>query len=243
MAEVFHITHDANNWNEYDSGVPPGGSKVALSVASALGGSVYGLGVDVSAAGISFIEKDLSGISNSATTIRFGFRLDLNSIVLNTSSSETLFQIIPGGGLEFCDAIWLTENGSGGFYIEVENIDDGGSPRSPITTANLPNGDITIEIVWEKPASTSSNDGVCTIYVNGVSSVTDTTLDNFDNFEDVTGGAAPDNNLVLDLGSSGGGSDSGTLYIDEFIIRDDDTQIYPVPGFDGYDLVLGGGQV
>jgi hypothetical protein len=242
MAEVFHITHDANNWNEYDSGVPPGGSKVALSAAAALGGSTYGLAVDVTAAGISFIEKDLSGISNSATVIRFGFRMNLNGIALTASSAETLFQIIPGSGLEFCEAIWLVENGSGGFYIEVDSLDDDGSPRELDSAGTLPSGDITIEIVWDKPASTSSNDGVCTIYVNGVSSASITTLDNFDNFEDVTGEPSPDNNLVLDLGSSGGGSDSGTLYIDEFIIRDDDTQIYPVPGFDGYDLVLGGGQ-
>lgn len=241
MAEVWHITHDANDWSEYDSGVPPGGSKVALSVASALGGSVYGLAVDVTASGISDIEKDISGISDSATTVRFGFRLNLNGIVLTASSAETLFFLKPGPGESFSDGIWLRENGSGGFNIEVNTVDDDTSDRD-INSATLPNGDITIEVVWDKPASTSSNDGVCTIYVNGVSSASVTTLDNFDNFEVLTGSPSPDNNFVLNLGESGGGADSGTLYLDEFIIRDDNTPIYPVPGFSGYDLVLSGGQ-
>lgn len=238
MSEIFHITHDANNWNEYDSGTPPG-AKLALSVASALGGSVYGVALDVGGAGTSPLRKSTDAINNSATYIRFGFRLNLNTTVMDSGTAEQLFELNPTvGGLEFCTAIWLRDNGGSGFNIEVENANDGGSSYPDINTAgDLPSGDITIEVAWEKPASTSSNDGVCTIYVNGVQSVTITTLDNFNNFADMANAS----DLKLDAVSTGGGSDSGLLYLDEFTIRDDSTPIFP-DDFSGYDLVIGGGQ-
>ena len=78
-----------------------------------------------------------------------------------------------------------------------------------------------MEIYLRRESSNGSDDGVLTIWLDGVQLGTRSDVDNYATF------------AIMDLVRIGavGGIDagtSGTLYLDEFVMRDDNTEIGPV---------------
>lgn len=239
MSELYHYTFDSNDFSEFDNA--PGGTRLSTSTDAKLGGSTAGVKWDF--AGTAGNGDDqLTALNNAAVTIfRVGFRFDLNTLALDTSASIRLFDTQTNSGY-IPLRIYIRDSGSGEF-CDVDAQEDDEVTFKNVASAPLPSGDITIEVVLQQATTTSSNDGVCTVYVNGVQEDQDSTLDNNTIFEDML-----DGNTIFYLDSNKGGTGSGIAYYDEIIIRDDSTQIYPPPtslrflGFDAdsEDLYISG---
>ncbi len=79
-----------------------------------------------------------------------------------------------------------------------------------------------VEVLVTYASGPSANDGVMTLWVDGSQQGTDTTLDLYNTTKpnEARLGAV----VGIDSGTS------GTFYLDEFVLRDDDTEIGPVSG-------------
>lgn len=226
MAQIVHLTHNAGDWSEYDSGAD--GDRIFISANAGLNGTAEGIEIDQtgSAGGGGAFEVHAGG--SPATIWRLGFRFDLNT--LSISSGGELGRIIFLDGVSGSWSGILLKNSGSGVFISAEVDADAGSPTYVVDTGPFGSGEFTYELVIEKASTAIANDGKLTSFVNSIQANQTTGLDIFTGFEDMR-------DLHADEGV-GSGSLSGICYLDEIIFRDDSTPIF----FSGYDLVLGGGQ-
>jgi hypothetical protein len=220
MAEIFHITHDAGNFGEYDTA--PTGSILQVQAAAGLNGTDYG--IEKSNPGGGAADGDLSiDLSTASSVFRIGFYADLNDVSFSTPEDD-LIMYLQGdfNGYEF--RIILADSGSG-FFIRVDTAEDDFSENFLDTTAGgLPSGEFTVEVVWTRASSAVANDGICQILINGTQANIVSNLDMFDSWDDI---AATFTNFIISVDLHAGMT--GSFYYDEIILRDDSTPIYPPP--------------
>jgi len=210
MAELVHITHDSDDFSEWDSKI---GSGIATSAGAALGGSAFGVEA-TPALSASFATWSADpGVALDA--LRFAARFDRNTLALSAGTTALIMALTWNDLLK----IYLKED-SGFYKIHIESEEDDTSVQSATSTATVPAVEVTIEARILRASSDVASDGAAYVYVNNTEYVSLTGLDNYDNYNNWDLGNFAIYNLVS------GGSPSGTWYIDEFFVRDDDTQIF-----------------
>ena len=213
MSEIFHLTHNNGTWSEYDSA--PAGSDVAIAAAAGMGGTAYGVkfDADIGTASAAFFTSP--AISGSATYFRFGFYLNKNTIAAaaNNILLGSFADIEAGGNDVIAFNIRRT---LGNIKLEVD-IEAGVAFLDGDT---LSAGELKIEFVMQKESAPAANDGIATLYINNVLKDQVLLLDNGAMFTNMASGS----NLTLRKDEII--ATTGNIYVDEIILRDDNTPIF-----------------
>lgn len=205
MGELFNVTHDAGNLNEYDSTVTDSGD-LSSSAGSALAGTANGMQalIDDTTA--------IYGVKNGITTTddyRIRFYFDPNSASGNTNDAVKLWE-------NDVHWIWATYNGSV-WQLTLNGYNDSYGTHST-SSYSITDAEHYIECHFHKSASAAANDGTMELFVDGVSQESVTGMDVFNVWDndmiDAKFGA-----VTVD------GAVSGTMYFDEYVMRDDSTEI------------------
>lgn len=213
MAELFNITHDAGNLNEYDSTVTDSGD-LSAEIAAALAGTVEGMSALIDGTGAIYGQKDEVS-PNTSETIRFRFYLDPNVLTMANNDNFAMVRAFSSANRVIC-SINLRFN-SGNYQIRTFYGYDLNS-TDILSDEIVSDAEHYVEILVTRAATSGSVDGSIEIWIDGVSQASKADIDNFDQFSDydyARMGAA----FGIDAGTS------GTLYLDEFVMRDDNTEI------------------
>ena len=170
-----------------------------------------------------FGDFDEASVTFAAGTVnaimRFGFRLDMNDWTDGGGTANpTDFIIIqnnPTGDMLDIDFI-----GQGGGTIDLRFMtEDDAAADHTVTYSNLTSSSDTWEVRIAQAANASSSDGTMEVFRNGASVGSATGIDNFNIYPGLQSAA-------LTVFAIGGEGDSGSFYIDDITLRDDDTAIF-----------------
>lgn len=211
MTELFNITHDAGNLDEYDSTVIDGGD-LSAHVDAALGGSTSGLKCVIDDT------TSIYGVKEQADPgtgkLRYRVYIDPNGL---TMAANNKFVIVNhrsdvASAVTQLEYIYQT-----GYKLRLEiNDDDGWADND--TTGVITDAMHYVEVNVVQASSAVASDGSVQWWVDGVDQGIVTGLDNYHNFAGMSGfrvGGA----FGIDSGTS------GTMYIDELEANDDGGEI------------------
>lgn len=215
MGEIFNIRHEVD-LSEYTLTVV-GGGDLSQAVAAALGGSAGGMKAVVNDTGQLYGQKNFS---HSADDLGFRFYLDTNGISIALNDTFTAGGLLRDntGGVSVVRT-QLNHNGAD-YRIRFVVIDDSGTTSSGYVV--ITDAEHFIEVHAEKSTGAAANDGRVRMWVDGALEETVAGLDLW------TGFAALDRGR-LGIGPGLDPVTNGTIYFDEFVLRDDDTEIGPIP--------------
>lgn len=200
FAEDFE-TNDFSNWPQTVST----GTSLNITTGAALEGT-YGLEFDVVPSSSDELRNEV--LSIGGTTQRFGFRLDLNDLSLATSAMiDELFRMNNAGG-DVQLIIRLVEDT--GIKVRVIAYDGAFNPYTVTSAAQ--SGEITVEV--------KVTDTVVELFINGSSVGTDTAA---------SGLSLSSVEVLILNGAGGGGSNTGTFFVDDIQFENTDTELFP-PG-------------
>ena len=207
MAEIFNIQLETD-LSEFDSTVTDGGD-LSQDAAAALAATSGGLSCLIDDTTLIYGQKDFTQLTSQY--YRFRFYIDVNTLNVADYLSPALIR----AGADNLIAAYL--NSDQHLYIRYRN--DAGTWFNT-TAADVSTGEHRIEVLVQYASSAIASDAIITFWVNDAQIDQDTGLDIYDL-------AKPDN-ARLGANAINAGT-SGTHHLDEFILRNDDTQIGPVP--------------
>ena len=214
MAETFEITHDTDDFSEYDSTVLDSGD---LSTGTpGLASTTAKMEALIDDTTAIYGHKDFPQLASSA--YRFRIYIDINSLDIPSNSNFSICQILNGANGRA--AINLRRNFADTAYeIDAVAINDSAGGDD---TGNYEISDALhyIEVLLEYASGAAANDGAITLWIDGVEKEELGGLDIFDI-------SKPDGARLGATKNIPAGT-AGTLYLDEFVLRDDDTEIGPV---------------
>lgn len=198
-------TGDGSKWTESFSGM-------TVNMASALEGTY---GVEASAGDSGEANKTFNA-TTVAGVCRLAFRWDFNDLTL--SAAEEIPQAIsflgnPSGDILDVD---ILENSGNTFVFKL--YDDSDVAHS-VTTGVISSNNDTWEIVITRATNDTSNDGSFEVFKNGVSVGSQSGIDNYDRYGQIS-------SCQLLLTFFGLGGSSGSAYFDDIVFRDDNTPIF-----------------
>ena len=211
MAVIFDIDHEAGNLSEYNSTVTDSGDLSAHADA-ALAGTGYGLNCLIDGTGSIYGQLTLS---STYTDFRFRFYFDPNSLTMGQYEAFHVAFIYTSASPWSVARIAYTATGE----LVFEPFNDPGN-LSP-NYAAITDAPHYIEVYGHRAATNVSADGTYEWWVDGVSKSIWTGVDNYDLFAMFQ---------LFRIGAVNGvdAGTSGTIYLDELVIRDDSTEIGPV---------------
>ncbi|KKM23531.1 hypothetical protein LCGC14_1614290 [marine sediment metagenome] len=211
--EIFHITHEPGDLSEYTSTVT-GGGDLSVTGGAALVGS-FGLSVLIDDTGDIYGQVDFTQLTSTA----YGLRIYIDPNVLTMAGSDAFDVALVLRSVSDRARIRLRFSG-GNYTVSWRVIDD--SLGTQATAFYTITDDVHyIEGRVEYASSAVANDAQITLLIDGVQKEQKTGLDIYDV-------SKPDN---VRFGAPGGldAGTSGTLYLDDFVLRDDATEIGAAP--------------
>jgi hypothetical protein len=221
MAEIFNIQLETD-LSEFDSTVTDGGD-LSQAVAAALAASSGGLSCLIDDTNSIYGQKNFTELTSVA--YRFRFYVDPNSLTMAGSDDFQICRILNSSNGR-CQA-WLRYDGSS-YEIRARVIDDS-LTWNATSNYDISDAEHYVEIQVQYATSDVASDGTLTLWIDGAQQELITGLDIYDI-------SKPDNARLGAVSDIDAGT-SGTLYLDEFVFRDDTTVIGPVAyaGFFGLD--------
>lgn len=210
MAEIFNIRHETD-LSEYTSTVTDGGD-LSQSAAAALASSNGGLSCLVDDTNAIYGQKDFTQLTN--TEYRFRFYIDPNNM---TVAGAFVICRLRDATTTRCYVSFTYDSGNYRIRAIVKKDDFAYSSTSYY---NVTDAEHYVEVLVEYASGAAANDGTLTLWIDGSQQEQVTNLDIYDISKPDVAQLGPCS--ALDAGTS------GTLYLDEFVLRDDDTQIGPV---------------
>lgn len=223
MSQQFYAGFESDDFSEWDSATT--GSELTTGAGAALGGSSYGCNYMPHGS-----DNCSQSVSVSGTTTRVGFRFDKNTLAVTGVVGADGVQCIDLVGTTYANLFSLRFRNNGGTLTAIAVFFEDDATEHEIAAA-VPAGATTIELRFRQATNASSADGFGELFIGGGSQGQATGLDNYDAAADASG-------LNLSTAALGSDTASGTAYLDEIYMRDDDTPIY---GDGPYDLELSSG--
>ncbi len=213
MAEIFNITHETGDLSEYSSTVTDSGD-LSVSLSAGLAGTSYGLQALIDDTNAIYATKNFTQLTTDYHRLRF--YLDPNGLTMASGDNFVLFRANYTGSA--VSMIRMGKDGTG-LYIEPRLAQDGFT----LTTGSkvyLTDEPHYVEYLVQYATGSTASDAYLDFYVDGVYQNSITGLDLFDagRIDNVSIGPIQ----ALDAGTS------GTIYLDELVLRDDATEIGPV---------------
>lgn len=214
MSEKFNIGHEVD-LSEYTSTVTDGGD-LSQAVAAALAGTAGGLRCFVDDTNQIYGQINFS---HAVDDLRFRFYLDTNGINIALNDTFTAGALLRDntGGVSVV-RVQLNHDGAD-YRIRFVVIDDSATTNSGFVV--IPDTEHFVEIHAEKSTGAAANDGRVRMWIDDVLEETLAGLDLW------TGFAALDRGR-LGIGPGLDPATNGTIFFDEFILRDDAKPIGPI---------------
>jgi hypothetical protein len=212
MSQIFNITHDAGNLNEYDALV--NGTDLSATPAAAMASTAYGLQVLIDSTADTYGRKDFTQLTSTA--YRFRFYLDPNTVDIPNNHNFDLIRIIISGSLRAL--VKIKYNGSN-YQVNAGIRNDS---WNTITTSFYTITDVPhfIEVLCQYATAHDANNGILTLWIDGAQQATITNVDLYDL-------SKPDE-ARIGAASNVDEFTSGTFFLDEFVLRNDANQIGPI---------------
>jgi len=214
VAELFEIRLEAD-LSEFDSLVTDGGD-LAWSAAAGLAGSLGGLAATIDDAAVIYAQKNFTVTSHN---YRFRLYFHPNSLTIVSGFDHVWAQAEEGTNDRV--RVWI-KNNAGTFQVRAELRRDDGS-RLATSYVNISNEEHRFEINVIQASGASANDGACQLYIDGSLAAQITGQDLF--------ALSVPTNLKVGVMDGPDAGTSGTYYIDEIVLRDDNQEIGPVGVF------------
>lgn len=214
---IFNITHEVGDLSEYTSTVTDSGD-LSVTGAAALVGN-YGLSALIDDTNGIFGEIEYTQITSGE--YRWRFYVDPNGLTMAGGDAFYLCRITKQETSGRAD---VNLKYSGGYNINARVREDDGTYR--VTADYVITDDVHyIECLVQYASGPTGNDGILTLWIDGVQkeSITDVDLD---------GRSQPDEAFLGPHSNIDAGT-SGTLYLDDFVLRDDSTEIGAAPAAAG----------
>lgn len=212
MGEVFNIRHETD-LSEYTSTQTDSGD-LSQSESAALAGSAGGLLCTIDDQNAIYGEKTFTELSNGA--YRFRFYVDPNGLTMASADGFVCAWLLNGSSNR---ALIIFHYDGSNYDVFLRVYDDAVSTNDT-AYYDISDSEHYIECRITYASSAEASDGTAELFIDGVSQEELTGLDLYDLSE-------PDKARLgacygVDVGTS------GTLYLDEFVLRDDATEIGPV---------------
>lgn len=217
MAELFNIRHETD-LSEYTSTVTDSGD-LSQSGAAALAGTSGGMSALIDGTGAIYGERTFSQVTSG--TYRFRFYIDPNNLTMAGADTFQVCRILDSSSGR-CQ-VWLRYDGSN--YEIRARVQEDDTTWTATNNYDISNAEHYVEVRVVYAASGVASDGTLDLWIDGVLQQQKTGLDIYDTTQPDNGrlGAVSD----LNVGTS------GTLYLDEFVFRDDGTLIGAYSGNGG----------
>ncbi|MEE8264025.1 MAG: DUF2341 domain-containing protein, partial [Gammaproteobacteria bacterium] len=215
---LFEIDHEEGDFTDYDSTVTDVGD-LSVTTAAALAGTSYGLNILVDDTTAIYGQKNQTPPASNEFRLRV--YLDPNGITMATNDSFQMVDAHSTGPKASVFQFRLAENPAANTYgFTLGCWADAGANWTFITISDAEH---LVEIHVERAATSTSADGRCRVWIDGTLQITESAVDNWDQFAglDYFQFGAPGS---IDPGTS------GTFYLDEIVLRDDGIEIGAVPG-------------
>lgn len=210
MTELFDVTHDANNLDEYASTVTDGGD-LSTGIPGLAGTTAK---MEALIDGTTSIYGTMDAVVGT-NQLRFRFYIDPNGLTMAGGDIFTVVNILNAGAP--WDALHATMGYDGDdYYIRVYALDDEEDWTQVTADHIITDAEHWVEILLQRESGAGNDDGVLSLWVDGVFKETVETVDNFALWEP----------RYWRLGAVG--LDVGTrdlLYLDEFTANDDGGEI------------------
>jgi hypothetical protein len=211
---IVDIDHETGNFSQYDT-VENNGGNLSITSGAALGGTGYGMQAFIANTNDEYALT--YPLNNTSGIVRARFYIDPNSISVPDSTGIGVISFYNSGSISFGGANLIYYTGVGYTIrasIRKDDTDYAWTTWIPITDTQH-----YVEVQLVKATGSETNDGSITVWVDGSGSVAATGIDNYTIFDNL--------NYVL-LGANGVGSGiTGTYYLDELVVRDDNFEIGP----------------
>jgi hypothetical protein len=170
QTSIFADGFESGDTSAWSSTIPGAAFKASLDVnASAATVGSFGLEVSIDNVNVAYVQDDSPA---GETTYAALFRLHPNAVTLPPGDQLTLFTTRDLANSVNPFLIRLRFD-SGNYQIQVEYVDDAGTPFTNILDA--PN---MIQVEWQAASTPGANDGVILLLINNVSSGSSSTIDN-----------------------------------------------------------------
>jgi len=210
---IASIDHETGNLTQYTSTT----GTVSVTGAAALASTSYGLSVLINSTAYKIGFKSLN---EKPTTVRARFYFNPNSITAPTDDSFDMFAFQQDDVTYYDFAyVYMAWNATDGYYLyagyETDDLTGHDGNHKIISNASH-----YTEITVTQAATSISSDGTFQWWIDGISQESITGIDNYN--------LMSDQNIRIKIGAwNFGAAWSGTIYIDEIIVSDNDSPIGP----------------
>jgi hypothetical protein len=215
-AAMFTISHEANNFNEYDNTYLDGGN-LSISGVAALNGTSYGLKVNFPGGSTTpkYAVKRLS--LQAKSDFRFRFYFDPNTITLSTATMRILNMSENLTGYQLLGLVLKFASSNYRLFLKVIDDSHTYSSGSEIIITDAPH---YIEVLAHRSSSAGGTDGYYKMWIDGTLQSTISNVSNYNQFG-LTDWFA--------LGAVSGvvTGTTGTFYMDEIKANGDGSLIGP----------------
>jgi hypothetical protein len=212
MGELFNIDLETADLTQWSAVVTDSGD-LSVTAPAALGGTDYGMAAVLDDANEIYGEKD----HTSESELRTRVYLDMNSLSMATGA---YFKFLwwKNAASSTRANVYISYNGSNYYFRFTITNDSGGWIE--VGASTITDAPHYIELYQKAATGAGANDGIGRLWIDGVLIDEITTLDTDANNDDLATlfvGATDINGVI-----------TGTIYIDEIVQRDDNTEIGPV---------------
>lgn len=220
MSEIYNIDFETGDFTEWDN--DSSGAELFVSSTGAIGGT-YSCNHTWKTGTPRDVSNDTGfALGVGVTIVRTACKIKLVSLDFGTLQTEVTLHTWVNGSTLAKTILRI----SGSDVVPVLGSDVGSSPD--IIGGDIDDGAVhTLEYRIVKESAPAAGDGIHELFVDGISVGSNTSVNNFALFVAARAGIL--NWVTASLIIASGSGHSGGIITDDWILRDDDTQIYPPP--------------
>ena len=178
MADLWNITHESNDLSEYDSTQTDFGD-LSTSASAALASTGYGLDIFINDTNAIYGQVNQT---DPGADFRYRFHIDPNSITMASGDEFEVNKVTITGSPWTVYQTYLTYNGAD-YRLRFRSVEDDGTATSSYTT--ITDAEHYVEVYIEQASSSVAGDGQHRFWVDGGLEATHSSLDNYDNIENM----------------------------------------------------------
>lgn len=210
MSQILDINLEVD-LSEFDSTVTDGGD-LSQSGAAALASTSGGLSCLIDDTNVIYGRNDFTTFTSRE--YRFRIYIDPNALTMASGNAFAVCEIKTTSG-SFRARIRLEYNGTN--YRIIAAVLDDSSTTISTGFYTITDAEHYVEVLVQYASGPSGNDGVLTLWIDGTQKETITNID-------LDGRSQPGQSRIGAVNAIDAGT-SNTFYLDEFVLRDDSTEI------------------
>lgn len=214
MGIIFAASHEDGNFSEWTITATDGGD-MAVTEAAALGGSSYGIACLIDDGTALYARK--TGMNTPDGYLRYRLYFDPNGLSLGNNDWIQICRMVHSDW-SICSLVRLRFDNPN-YTITLTQYNDAGGSTTTGEYA-ITDDKHYVEVCITKASSDVASDGSAELFIDKASKETLSGIDIYDQFATV-------NQCQIGAGYVSDASTTGTFYVDELVVRDDNIEIGP----------------